>query len=272
MIRLSARSAVTIAIASVFGLITLVWPLLVHRTDDHLVQPPWVFLLLLPIVVLVVVAEMSEDGLDARALAILGVLSAVDAVLRGLSAGTAGVEFVFFLIILGGRVYGPAFGFLLGCTGLFASALLTAGVGPWLPYQMLCSAWIGLGAGLLPRATGRAEIMLLTAYGIAVSFLYGLLLNLQGWPMLAGVAIAGHHEMLAFDPSASVGANLGVFLRYTLVTSTTSYDLMRAITTAVAILLLGGAVMTTLRRAARRATITGVVQEPSGQVASRRQA
>lgn len=263
MIRLSARSAVTIALASVFGLITLIWPLLVHRADGQLVQPPWVFMLLLPIAVLVVVAELSEDGLDARALAILGVLSAVDAVLRGLSAGVAGVEFVFFLIILGGRVYGPAFGFVLGCTGLFASALLTAGVGPWLPYQMLCSAWIGMGAGLLPRCAGRAEIALLATYGVVVSFLYGLLLNLQGWPLLAGVAVPGHHERLAFDPSADVLTNLATFGRYTLITSTTSYDLIRAITTAVAIVVLGGAVLTTLRRAARKATITGSVVAPT---------
>ena len=77
-------------------------------------------------------------------LAILGVLSAVNAILRGVSAGTGGVELVFFLLILAGRVFGPGFGFVLGCTSLFASALMTAGVGPWLPFQMLCppgSAW-----------------------------------------------------------------------------------------------------------------------------------
>jgi energy-coupling factor transport system substrate-specific component len=248
-----------IAMASIFGLITLAWPLLVRQPDAHLVQPPWIFMLLLPIVVIIVVAEISEDGLDARALAILGVLSAVDAVLRGLSAGIAGVEFVFFLIILGGRVFGPAFGFVLGCSGLFASALLTAGVGPWLPYQMLCSAWIGLGAGLLPAARGRAEIAILVAYGVAVSLLYGLLLNLQGWPMLAGISIPGHEEQLAFDPSADVLTNLATFVRYTLITSTTSYDLIRAVTTAVAIVVLGPAVLSTLRRTARRATVIGVL-------------
>ena len=37
-------------------------------------------------------------------------------------------------------------------------ALLTGGVGPWLPFQMICAGGIGLGAGLLPgRAGGRAE-------------------------------------------------------------------------------------------------------------------
>ena len=232
-------------------------------------QPPFVFLALLPVVVAVVLAELSQGGLDPRILAILGVLTAIDAVLRGISAGTGGVELVFFLIILAGRVYGPAFGFVLGCTSLFVSALVTAGVGPWLPYQMLCSAWIGLGAGLLPRATGKKEIALLAAYGVLVSYLYGLLLNLQGWPLLAGVAIPGHHEQLAFDPAASLGVNLVTFAKYTLITSTTSYDSMRAITTAIAIVVLGGAVLTPLRRAARRASVTGAVHAPTEMVATR---
>jgi energy-coupling factor transport system substrate-specific component len=253
------RSAVVLAIASLVGLVTLVWPLLLEDPSSTQVQPPFVFLALLPVVVAVVLAELAEGGLDPRVLAILGVLTAIDAVLRGISAGTAGVELVFFLIILAGRVYGPAFGFVLGCTSLFVSALVTAGVGPWLPYQMLCSAWIGLGAGLLPRARGRAEIALLAGYGVVVSYLYGLLLNLQGWPLLAGVAIPGHDEQLAFDPAASLGENLVVFVKYTLITSTTSYDTVRAITTAVAIVVLGGAVLTPLRRAARRAAVTGAV-------------
>ena len=77
------------------------------------------------------------------------------AALRPLGAGTAGIETVFFLLVLAGRVYGPGFGFVLGSTTLFTSALLTGGVGPWLPFQMLAASWVGLGAGLLPRASGR---------------------------------------------------------------------------------------------------------------------
>lgn len=262
MIRMSRRSVLVMGVASLIGLVTLLWPLLLDDPGHGRVQPPFVFLLLLPVVVAVVLAELAEGGLDPRALAILGVLTAIDAVLRGLSAGTGGVELVFFLLVLAGRVYGPAFGFVLGCTSLFVSALVTAGVGPWLPYQMLCSAWIGLGAGLLPRARGRAEIALLAAYGVVVSYLYGLLLNLQGWPLLAGVSVPGHTEQLAFDPAAGLGENLAVFARYTLVTSTTSYDTVRAVTTAVAISMLGGAVLTPLRRAARRASVSGAVSGP----------
>src|SRR5699024_8171036 len=123
-------------------------------------------------------------GLDAKALALLGVLSAINAAIRPvLGAGTAGVESIFFLLVLAGRAFGPGFGYLLGFTSMFASALLTAGVGPWLPSQMLCAAWVGLGAGLLPRKLGgRAELLVLIGYGIVAAYLFGALMNLWFWP------------------------------------------------------------------------------------------
>ena len=252
---LSRRSAAVLGVASAAGLVMLCWPLLVRLPDGETLSPPFLFLGLLPLVIAVVLAEVSEGGLDPRALAILGVLSACNAVLRGLSAGTAGVELVFFLLILGGRVFGPGFGFALGCTSLFASALVTAGVGPWLPYQMLVSAWVGMGAGLLPRrVAGRAEIAMLAGYGVVSAYLFGLLMNLSGWPFLLGIAIPGHEGSLDFVAGASLEENLQRFAVYTVLTSTGSFDTGRAITTAVAIAVLGPAVLTTLRRAARRAS------------------
>jgi energy-coupling factor transport system substrate-specific component len=242
----------------------LAWPLLVRSPEGGQVGPPFVFLVLLPVVIAVVLAEVTEGGLDPRVLAVLGVLTAVNAVLRGLSAGTAGVELVFFLLILAGRVFGPGFGFVLGCTSLFASALLTGGVGPWLPYQMLCSAWVGMGAGLLPRRfAGRGEIAMLAAYGVGAAYAFGLLMNLSSWPFVLGIAVPGHTG-LSFVPGDPLSDNLHRFLVFTLVTSTGSFDTGRAITTAVAIAVLGPAVLTTLRRAARRAVVTGTVVTQAG--------
>ena len=260
-IPLSVRSRVTLGVASVLGLMMLCWPLLVQvDAAAARIDPPFLFLLLLPVVIAVVVAEMSEGGMDARVLAILGVLSAVNALLRLLSAGTAGVELVFFLLILAGRVFGAGFGFVLGVTSLFASALLTAGVGPWLPFQMLCAAWVGLGAGLLPRrVSGRWEIAMLAAYGVVAAYLFGALMNLSGWPFLLGVAVPGAEGDLSFDPTAGPLANLRTFVVYTLITSTGSFDTGRAITTAVAVVVLGPAVLTTLRRASRRAVVIQTV-------------
>ena len=254
----SRWSALVLAVASLGGLMMLVWPLLVRVPPETRVDPPFLFLALLPVVVAVMLAELSRGGLDTRVLAVLGVLSAVIALLRAVSPGLGGVELVFFVLVLAGRVFGPGFGFVLGVTGLFASALLTAGVGPWLPFQMLLSAWVGMCAGLLPRRVGgRAELALLAAYGVVAAYAYGLLSNLSGWPFILGVAVPGHAQTeISFDPGAPLAENLQRFAVYTLLTSTGSFDTIRAITTAVAILVVGPAVLTTLRRAARRATIT----------------
>ena len=256
---LSARSAFVLTVASLGGLMMLVWPLLVRVPPETRIDPPFLFLALLPVVIAVMIAELSEGGLDTRVLAVLGVLAAVVALLRGVSAGTGGVELVFFVLILAGRVFGPGFGFVLGVVGLFASALMTAGVGPWLPFQMLVSAWVGMGAGLLPRrVTGRAEIAMLAAYGVVASYAFGLLMNLSGWPFLLGIVVPGHEQTaLSFDPSAPLPENLQRFAVYTLITSTGSFDTGRAITTAVAIAVLGPAILATLRRASRRATVVG---------------
>ena len=135
------------------------------------------------------------------------------------------MELVFFLLILAGRVFGPGFGFVLGCTSLFASALMTAGVGPWLPFQMLVAAWVGMGAGLLPRrVTGRREIAMLAAYGVFAAYAFGLLMNLSGWPFLLGIAVPGHEGALSYVAGAPLLENLHRFLVYTLLTSTGSWD------------------------------------------------
>ena len=251
------RSALVLAAASAAGLMMLCWPLLLRAPESGRVDPPFLFLALLPLVIVVVLVEFSEGGMDARVLAILGVLSAVNAVLRGLGAGTAGIELVFFLLILAGRVFGPGFGFVLGCTSLFASALMTAGVGPWLPFQMMLSAWIGMGAGLLPRRlTGRAEIAVLVVYGIVAAYAFGILMNLSSWPFTLGIVVPGHEGTLSYVAGAPLEENLQRFAVYTLLTSTASWDTGRAITTSIALVVLGPAILTTLRRASRRSVVT----------------
>jgi energy-coupling factor transport system substrate-specific component len=259
------RAALVLAAASAAGLAMFVWPLLfvppsgaAHRTDA-----PFLFVLILPVLLAVVLSEVASGGLDAKALAMLGVLSAVGAALRPLGAGVAGIELVFFLLVLAGRVFGPGFGFVLGCTTLFGSALITGGVGPWLPFQMLGSAWIGLGAGLLPRRpTGRWEVAMLATYGAVSAFLYGFLLNLWFWPFTIGA-----DTQLSFVPGGPVWTNLHRFVLFTVATSSVGWDTGRAITNVVAIVAVGPAVLVTLRRASRRASFgapVSFVPPPAG--------
>ena len=256
-VRLGGRTAIVLAIASVAGAVMFCWPLFL-RTDPgpvaHTPDAPLLFILIVPLVVAIVLASFGEGGMDSKALAMLGVLSAINAALRPLGAGVAGIETVFFLLVLAGRVFGPGFGFVLGCTSLFASALLTAGVGPWLPFQMVASAWIGLGAGLLPRRVrGRAEIAMLVAYGVVAAYGFGMAMNLWSWPYAVGAGTD-----LSFVVGDPLADNMHRFAVYWLTTSALSWDTGRAVTNALAIVVLGPAVLATLRRASRRASFGAV--------------
>ena len=90
-------------------------------------------------------------GIDAKAVALLGVLAAVGAALRPFGGGVTGFQPMFVVLILGRAGARPRVRVRAGAVTMFASALVTGGVGPWLPFQMLGAAWVGLGAGLLPR-------------------------------------------------------------------------------------------------------------------------
>lgn len=244
----SVRARVMLVLVALLGLAAFAWPLFL-RPDSAVdpLQAPMLFALVLPLVLAIVVSELTGDGMDVKGLALLGVLSAVGAVLRPLGAGTAGMEPIFFLLILGGRAFGPGFGFAQGAITLFASALLTAGVGPWLPYQMVAAGFVGLGGGLLPRARGRAEIALVATWGFISAFVYGWLMDFAFWPFGIGPA-----TQFSFDPYAGIAENLHTFALYNLATSM-GWNLGRALTTVVLLALLGPGLLHVLRRAARRA-------------------
>ncbi|KNB53091.1 ABC transporter permease [Streptomyces caatingaensis] len=249
-IRLGPRSVAALALVTLIGVAAFGWPLLAGPSSGlaHSQDAPWLFAALLPLLLAVVVATIADTGLGAKAVAMLGVLAAAGAALRPLGAGTAGIEPMFFLMILAGRVLGPGFGFVLGSLSMFASALLTGGVGPWMPFQMLAMGWASMGAGLLPRrARGRAEPALLAAYGALASLCYGTVMNLQGWPYIGSLA-----SSISFVPGDPLTDNLTRFAAYCLATSL-GWDIPRALVTSVATLLLGPAVLKALRRATRRA-------------------
>ena len=261
-IRFRPRSSIVLAVASLVGLVGFGWPLLIHAQagadSAHAADAPWLFVAVLPLLLAVVLAELGEGNLDAKAIAMLGILAACGCALRVPSPGVAGFEPVFFLLVPSGRVLGRGFGFVLGAVTIAASALVTGGVGPWLPFQMFGAAWMGFGAGCLPPARGRAELAMLAAYAAVSSLVYGALLNLWFWPFGAGTTTS-----FSFVPGAGLAHNLHSFLLFDLTTSL-GFDIPRAATNSVLVLLLGRPVMAALRRANRRAAFEApVVFDPA---------
>jgi energy-coupling factor transport system substrate-specific component len=130
---------------------------------------------------------------------------------------------------------------------LFASALITGGVGPWLAFQMLAAGWVAMFAGLIPRRlTGKYELLIISVYAVIATQLFGLLMNLQLWPWLIGA-----DSQLSFVASDSVANNLQRFLVFHLATSL-SWDIPRAVFTVILILLTGKPILITLRRAKKK--------------------
>lgn len=250
VVALRRRSGILLASVSAFGVVAFSWPLFADVSSSenlaHSVDAPWLFVAVLPFLLAILLAELAEGSLDAKAVAVLGVLVAGGAVLRLPSGGITGFSMVFFLLLPAGRVFGAGFGFVLGALTLFASALLTGGVGPWLPFQMFAAGWVGFFAGCLPPARGKGEIVLLAAYGAVAGLVYGLLLNLWFWPFGAGASD------LAFVAGDGLVDNLRRFWAFHLATSL-GFDIPRALGNVVLVLVAGRPVLSALRRTARRA-------------------
>ncbi|NBS86332.1 MAG: ECF transporter S component, partial [Micrococcales bacterium] len=138
-------SRISIAIAGLASLLMFTWPLFIRAGEqDETLLAQTIFIVLMPLVLILVLIEFATGDISSKQLALLGVLIALNAVIRLLGAGTAGIETAFFLIILGAFVFGSGFGFILGASSILVSALLTGGIGPWLPFQMMGAALVGL--------------------------------------------------------------------------------------------------------------------------------
>ena len=212
-----------------------------HQTDA-----PVVFASAAALCMVLVVADLTGQAMNSKSLAALGVLAALAAVLRTITL-PAGANLYFFLVILGGYAFGYRMGFLLGALSFFLSAIVTGGFGPWLPFQMFASAWMGSSAGALQLlnvrlALGRrAEIATVVAFGIAWGLLFGAITNLWSWPFFAA------------GPDISYQAGLGPqetlrrYWNYYVLTSF-GWDLLRSVANAAILVAVGGPMLRALLR------------------------
>jgi energy-coupling factor transport system ATP-binding protein len=185
------------AVTGLVGAAAFLLPL-VRPTGEHAALPaPLLLTALVMLCCAALLYEATAAGLGARAIAVLGMLTALNSALRFAEVafpGPGGFTPIFTLITLAGYAYGARFGFLLGAMTMLVSALITAGVGPWLPYQMFAAGWVGVGAALLPghglasAERARLEVPLLVGYGIFAGFAYGAVMSLWSFSFVAEAA------------------------------------------------------------------------------------
>lgn len=250
LLRFSPLARIGIALVSLVSLLAFTWPLYLPESAFGLAMTQdryWVFFLVIPLAIFFLGLEINRGKIEMSALALLAVLAALAAALRQIGAGAVGIEPMWFLVILAARVFGATFGFSLGAIAMALSALLTGGLGPWLPFQIMAASWIGLLAGSLPqRVRGRLEIAMLMVIALVAGMSFGFLMDLQLWPWLLGTETA-----ISFVPGAGVEENLSRFVRFHFLTAM-AWDIPRSILTATLIAITGAPILNALRRAQKR--------------------
>lgn len=245
------RAGFLYATMSALGMAAFLYPFFLPATalpgSAHSADAPLLAAGIVLIALAAIVLELHRHTMTSATVAVLGVLTAMCALLRllDLPGGGSGI---FFLVILAGAAFGPRFGLLLGLGAMALSAVLTGGLGPWLPFQMLTLGWIGAGAGFVGHLTRNlrapVEVGVLALYGWCCAFLYGAVLNLWFWPFQRGGS-------LAWEPGSGVAATVVRYVRFYVATSF-AWDAAGAIANATLIVVTGTAVLFVLRRVAPR--------------------
>jgi energy-coupling factor transport system substrate-specific component len=236
-------------LSAVIGVAAFAYPFVLPQTalayQAHTADAPLLTTFLIVISLAVLLVEVQGQAVSAKVVAALGVLVAVTAVLRFIEVVfpiVGGFSPIFAPIILAGYVFGARFGFLMGTLSLLASALVTGGVGPWLPYQMFAAGWVGMSAGWLPHPRSqRLQISLLAGWGLLWGLLFGVIINLYFWPFVVDSSAT------SWQPGGTVWEGIGRYAAFYAATSLV-WDLGRAMGNVLLILALG---MPTVRALAR---------------------
>ena len=246
-----SRPALVYALVVFLGAAAFLYPFWLPSTavssQAHSGDAPLVAGVVGALVVVALVLEVRRGTMNGATIALLGMLAASAGMLR-LVHLPGGGNGIFFLVVLAGAAFGPRFGLLLGVCAMAVSAVITGGIGPWLPFQMLALGWLGGGAGLLGRVTvrldRRVEVGVLALYGWVWGFLYGAIMNLWFWPFERGGA-------LDWRPGMGFAGTLHRYWSFYVATSL-AWDAASALTNAALILVTGFVVLRSLRRFAHR--------------------
>ncbi|MFA5867520.1 MAG: ECF transporter S component [Actinomycetota bacterium] len=240
----------SIALASVIGLAAFLYPFFLKPVSPQAAagfersgEASFLFLILMPVLFVVIFGGVLGRG-GTKEIALLGALTAINVTLRFIPLPMGGSA-IFFLLILSGYAWGAPFGFLLGSLTILVSSFWAGGLGPWVPYQMITTAWVGMTGGWLRillnalpgSATSKPRLAALAIFGFVWGYVFGAIMNLWFWPYLGG--------------SAAGSAGAAKYGAFYLATSA-FWDTGRAIVNFMLLLLLSAPVLKVFERFKRR--------------------
>jgi energy-coupling factor transport system substrate-specific component len=246
------RAAATYLLVALIGLAAFGWPFITSSRavpgSEH-GGDAWLWAALLgAAVAAALVIEVHRGAMRGAHVAVLGVLSAMIGLLR-LVRLAGGGNAMWFVLILAAVAFGPRFGALLGLNAMAASAVITAGIGPWLPFQMLAAAtlgalagWIGVATRAMPR---RPRLVVLAAFGWIAAFAFGLVINLWSWPLIQDGGA------LSYAPGLGLATTLHRYWSF-YVADSLAWDAAGALLNAICILTLGGPMLAAFDRVTHR--------------------
>lgn len=249
----SALSSVTLVAVSAVGVAAYLYPFVLaeapreSEANARAGDAPLIFAVVLSLALLLVALELSRSTLNAKTVSVLAVVMVAAAALR-IPTLPAGANAFFFFVILGGYVFGPRLGFLAGSGAFFVSAFAVGGFGPWLPFQMFASGWLGMSAGwlgvaLTPAVRGHRglEVAVLAAFSGLWGFLFGAIMNLWFWPFVA------QGESISWRPGLGFGETVRHYWSFYLLTSA-GWDAWRALANVALVLVAGRPTLDLLAR------------------------
>lgn len=241
-----ASNGIFLAAASIIGVVAFVYPFLFQPAANTGTgaqaqnAAPVMFLLLMPALLALIFGGLLRQG-GSKEIALLGALTAINVTLRFVPLPLGGSA-IFFLLILAGCTWGASFGFALGSLTILISAFWAGGLGPWVPFQMVATGWVGMSGALFSslvdaRGARRGAIAVLAIVSLVWGYLYGGIMNLWFWPYLgqAGRGVAAVKQY-------------GVFYLAT----SAFWDTGRAAVNFLLILLMGGPILRVFERFKKR--------------------
>jgi len=245
-------SPLLLTAVSAVGVVAYLYPFFLAEIDQttsvsaRADEAPLLFAGLLALALLLFLAELTRQGMNAKVISLLAVVIVAAAALR-IPALPAGATAFFFLVIIAGYVFGPRLGFLVGSGAMFVSAFAIGGFGPWLPFQLFAAGWVGMTAGWLGRVAprvrgrGRTELIVIAVFAGVWGMLYGAITNLWFWPYVA------QGESISWAPGMGVVEAIQHYWSFYILTSA-GWDAWRAVGNVVLVLVAGRPLLDLLTR------------------------